>query len=125
MNHRRVLIVDDHEVVRRGLRDILRGSSFEVCGEAENGQEAVEQTLKLEPDIVLLDMSMPLMSGLQAATKIRQLAPATKIIIVSMHDSPQMVEESRTAGADAYVTKLSAAKVLLSTLEGMFNPGTA
>jgi|SRR5580658_3946606 DNA-binding NarL/FixJ family response regulator len=124
MSERRVLIVDDHEVVRRGLRDILSGSNFKVCGEAENGQEALEQTLKLKPDVVLLDMSMPVMTGLQAATKIRQLAPETKIIMVSMHDSPQMVEESRTAGADAYLTKMSAARDLLSTMEGVLNKGS-
>jgi len=125
MTNLRVLIVDDHEVVRRGLRDILRDSPFVVCGEAENGKLALEQTLELKPDIVLLDMSMPVMTGLQAAAKIRALSPPTKIIVVTMHDSPQMADEARAAGADAYVTKMSAGKELLATMAALFEPKTA
>ena len=121
MSNRRVLVIDDHELVRRGLKDILRDTPFEVCGEAENGQEGVEQTLKLKPDLVLLDMSMPVMTGLQAAVAIRKLAPGTKIIMVSMHDSPQMMKEARAAGADAYVTKTSAGKELLTTMHKLFD----
>src|SRR5580693_8612218 len=116
MGNRRVLLVDDHEVVRRGLKDMLRDTGFEVCGEAENGQEGVEQTLRLKPDLILLDMSMPVMTGLQAAVAIRRLVPSTKIIMVSMHDSPQMMKEARAAGADAYITKSSAGKELLATM---------
>ncbi len=121
MSNRKVLVVDDHELVRRGLKDILRDTGFDVCGEAENGQEGVEQTLKLKPDLVLLDMSMPVMTGLQAAVAIRRLAPGTKIIMVSMHDSPQMTKEARAAGADAYITKTSAGKELLATMQKLFD----
>jgi DNA-binding NarL/FixJ family response regulator len=123
MSNRRVLVVDDHELVRRGLKDMLRDTGFDVCGEAENGQQGVDQTLKLKPDLVLLDMSMPVMTGLQAAAAIRRLAPATKIIMVSMHDSPQMVKEARAAGADAYITKTSAGKELLATMYRLFELG--
>jgi DNA-binding NarL/FixJ family response regulator len=123
MSNRRVLVVDDHELVRRGLKDMLRDTGFDVCGEAENGQQGVDQTLKLKPDLVLLDMSMPVMTGLQAAAAIRRLAPATKIIMVSMHDSPQMVKEARAAGADAYITKTSAGKELLATMYRLFGLG--
>jgi DNA-binding NarL/FixJ family response regulator len=119
MGQYRVLIVDDHELVRRGLKDILRGTDFEVCGEAENGQEGLAQTVSLRPDLVLLDMSMPVLTGLQAAVKIRQVVPEIKILIVTMHDSPQMEIEARAAGADAYITKMAAAKSLLDAMRSL------
>lgn len=125
MGKRRVLLVDDHEVVRRGLKDMLHDTGFDVCGEAENGQEGVEQTLRLKPDLVLLDLSMPIMTGLQAATAIRRLSPGTKIIMVSMHDSPQMVKEAHAAGADAYITKTRAGKELLPMMYRLFETGSA
>jgi DNA-binding NarL/FixJ family response regulator len=93
-----------------------------VCGEAENGQQGVEQTLKLKPDLVLLDMSMPVMTGLQAARSIRQLAPKTKILIVTIHSSSQMEQEALAAGADGYVTKMSASDSLLSAMDALFEP---
>ncbi len=102
---------------------MLRDTGFEVCGEAENGQDGVEQTLQLKPDLVLLDMSMPVMTGLQAAAAIRRLSPSTKIIMVSMHDSPLMVKEAQAAGADAYITKASAGKELLPTMLRLFEAG--
>jgi len=99
----RVLIADDHELVRKGLGAIFSGEpGWTVCGEAANGQEAVDLVAKLHPDLVLLDITMPLMNGLTAAAKIRQLAPATKILIVSMHDSPVAAREALKAGADAF-----------------------
>ena len=116
MSQYRVLIVDDHELVRRGLKEILRGTNFVVCGEAENGQEGLVQTVSLRPDLVLLDMSMPVLTGLQAAAKIRKVLPDIKILIVTMHDSPQMELEARAAGADAYITKMAAAKSLLEAM---------
>ena len=120
MNQVRVLLVDDHELVRRGLKEVLRDTRFAVCGEAENGEQGVEQTLKLKPALVLLDMSMPVMTGLQAAKRIRKLAPETKIIIVTIHNSPQMQAEAQAAGADGYVTKMSAATTLVSAMEALF-----
>jgi DNA-binding NarL/FixJ family response regulator len=119
MSPYKVLIVDDHELVRRGLKEILRGTDFEVCGEAENGQEGLTQTVSLQPDLVLLDMSMPVLTGLQAAAKIRQLVPDTKILIVTMHDSPQMEIAARAAGADAYITKMAASKSLLEAMRAL------
>jgi DNA-binding NarL/FixJ family response regulator len=119
MSPYKVLIVDDHELVRRGLKEILRGTDFEVCGEAENGQEGLTQAVSLRPDLVLLDMSMPVLTGLQAAAKIRRLVPDTKILIVTMHDSPQMEIAARAAGADAYITKMAAAKSLLEAMRAL------
>jgi DNA-binding NarL/FixJ family response regulator len=101
------------------LKDILRGTDFEVCGEAENGQEGLAQTVSLRPDLVLLDVSMPVLTGLQTAVKIRQVLPEIKIVIVTMHDSPQMEMEARAAGADAYITKMAAAKSLLDAMRGL------
>jgi DNA-binding NarL/FixJ family response regulator len=119
MSPHRVLIVDDHELVRRGLRDILRGTEFEVCGEAQNGQEGLAQTVSLRPTLVLLDMSMPVLTGLQAAAQIRQQLPGTKILIITMHDSPQMEIEARAAGADAYITKMAAARSLVEAMRAL------
>ena len=119
MSPYKVLIVDDHELVRRGLKEILRGTDFEVCGEAENGQQGLAQTISLRPDLVLLDMSMPVLTGLQAAAQIRRLVPDTKILIVTMHDSPQMEIEARDAGADAYITKMAASKSLLEAMRAL------
>ena len=119
MSPYKVLIVDDHELVRRGLKEILRGTDFEVCGEAENGQEGLAQTVSLRPDLVLLDMSMPVLTGLQAAAQIRRLVPDTKILIVTMHDSPQMEIEARAAGADGYITKMAASKSLLEAMRAL------
>jgi DNA-binding NarL/FixJ family response regulator len=120
MNTIKVLLVDDHELVRRGLKHVLRGTRFEVCGEAENGQEGVEQTLKLKPDLVLLDMSMPIMTGLQAARAIRKTSPKTKILIVTIHSSAQMEREARASGADGYLTKMTDSDILLATMNSLF-----
>ena len=99
----RLLIVDDHEVVRVGLRFVLaQNREWVICGEASNGVEAVERTAELQPDVVILDLSMPVMSGLEAARRIRVISPATKIIVFSMHEMPATARE---IGADAFVTK--------------------
>jgi DNA-binding NarL/FixJ family response regulator len=108
---RRILLVDDHEVVRAGLTRLLQGF-WDICGEAENGQEAVDKVLELKPDVVILDLSMPIMGGTAAARQIRLVSPATKIVLLSMHDSETVVELSRLIGADACVSKRSAAAEL-------------
>jgi CheY-like chemotaxis protein len=95
---RTILLVDDHPLVRKGIRDVL-DEIYEVCGETENGKDGVEQSLALKPDVVILDMSMPVMNGLEAAREIRRLLPATRILMLSMHDSPQFEAEAREAGA--------------------------
>jgi DNA-binding NarL/FixJ family response regulator len=105
---RRILLVDDHEVVRAGLAKLLQ-DSWDICGEAGNGREAVDKVLELKPDLVVLDLSMPIMGGTAAAREIRSLSPTTKIILLSMHDTESVVELSRLVGADACVSKRSAA----------------
>jgi two-component system response regulator NreC len=104
----RILVVDDHQVVRSGIRNLLDSQSrWEVCGEAENGREGVAKAIELKPDLIILDLSMPLMNGFEAAEEIRRLAPNTKIVIFSMHDSRQISEQALRSGADAYVVKSS------------------
>jgi DNA-binding NarL/FixJ family response regulator len=113
----RVVLVDDHKIFRRGIRAIINGhSSWTVCGEAENGQQAIDLVVELKPDLVILDLSMPVMNGLQATTKIRQLAPSVKILILSMHDSPRAEREALAAGADAFLTKTASEDTFLHTV---------
>jgi DNA-binding NarL/FixJ family response regulator len=103
----RILVVDDHPLVRKGIAGLLKGS-WEVCGQAADGQEAISRVLELKPDLVLLDLRMPLMDGTAAAQQIRRLSPLTKIAFLSMDDSETVVELARLAGADACLSKRSA-----------------
>lgn len=113
----RILIADDHQVLRQGVCALLSGDGrWSVCGEAQDGQEAVAKVAELNPDLVVLDVTMPVMNGLEAAREIRKLAPATKIVIFSMHDSPAMKTEFLKIGADAFVLKSQAANELTATI---------
>lgn len=116
----KILIVDDHEIVRTGLCRLIEGhSTWKVCGQAGNGKEAVEKTLALTPDLVLMDISMPTMNGIEATRHIRRLSPATKIVILSLHDDKTVVAQAQEAGADAYVVKSSPSDILLKTLSAI------
>lgn len=104
----RVLIADDHAVVREGIRQVLAsdaGRAFDVVGEAGTGQEAVEQAKTLRPDVVVLDLSMPEMSGLDAVAFIRGAVPAANILVLSIHDDQEYVLRSMRAGAHGYLRK--------------------
>ena len=106
----RILVVDDHEVVRRRLCSLLQSKpSFEIVGEAFDGIEGVSQSKNLQPDVVILDISMPRLSGLEAAPKIRQVAPEAEILFVSQLDSPSVIREALSTGARGYVLKSDAA----------------
>ncbi len=109
-----ILLVDDHELVRKGLRSVIDGP-FAICGEGSNGQEAVEKSIELKPDLIVLDISMPVMNGIEAARQIRRVAPETKIVLLSIHDSPQFQKEAN-AVADGFVTKTDAANKLLKVI---------
>ena len=112
----KILLVDDHDVVRKGIRAHLDGRC-EVCAEAVNGQEAVEKAAKFEPDIILMDISMPLMNGLEAIRQIRKLKIPSKIVVLSMHETPQVAKSARDAGADACLTKTAGTAQLLRTID--------
>lgn len=96
------MVADDFETLRRGLKD-LPGPA--VCGEAANGQEAIQKVLELHPDLVILDWSMPVMNGLEAAKAIISLAPQTKILVFSLHKAKTIKEQALAAGADAFLHK--------------------
>jgi DNA-binding NarL/FixJ family response regulator len=120
----RILIVDDHKIVRSGLRRLVeRQSGWEVCGEAVNGKEAIEKALALNPDLVLMDISMPVMIGIEATRQIRRLAPVTKIVIVSLHDDESITAEAKSTGADAYVVKPCPSEILLKTIAAVLGEG--
>jgi len=102
----RVLVVDDHTVIRRGIQSILRAwPEWQISGEAANGEEAVRLTLDLKPDIVLMDISMPVMGGLEATRAIRKISPETKVLLLTLHDSLEWVESALQAGARGYLLK--------------------
>jgi two-component system response regulator DegU len=116
----RILLVDDHEVVRKGIRQILE-DRWDICGEAANGQEAIEKTLVLKPDLILMDISMPIVNGIEATRRIRQLGLTTKILILSMHDSAEIAKELKNAGANACLLKTCGADILLETVEALLS----
>ena len=110
----RLLIADDHEIVRMGVRILLSDrEQWDVCGEARDGAEAIEKVMQLEPDVVVLDLSMPVMGGFDTARRIRHLSPSTRIVFFSIHETPTT---ARLVGADAFVSKASAAKDLAQTI---------
>src|SRR6202140_1684226 len=117
----RILVADDHELVRRGIRDSLRARrGWTVVGEAINGREAVEKANRLKPDIAILailDISMPDLDGLQATRRIREVVPTTKVVVLTMHDSDQMVRRVLHAGALGYVLKSDLATQLVKAVK--------
>ncbi|MCU1239444.1 MAG: hypothetical protein JWO71_170 [Candidatus Acidoferrum typicum] len=113
----RILIVDDHELVRRGVRSLLATEpSLAVCGEAVDGQDAVNKARVLRPDIVVMDISMPKMNGLEATREIKHLLPQTEIVIVSQHEGQEMVRNAVDAGAHGYVVKSAVSTDLLAAV---------
>ena len=114
----RVLIVDDHEIVRRGVRSLLLSqANCDVCGEAVDGLDAVEKARELKPDVIVMDVSMPNLNGLDATRQVRRILPQTEVLILSQHDSAEMVRQAFHAGARGYVVKSSISRQLVAALD--------
>ena len=114
----RIMIVDDHEVARRGIRSVLLGNpGFDLVGEATDGEEAVEKAQELRPDVILLDITLPGINGIQAAASIHAVSPESRIIFVSQHDSVQTARNALSVGAYGYVVKSDAGRDLLPAIE--------
>lgn len=121
----RVLIADDHAIVREGIRHVLSSDiGFDVVGEATNGVQAVELARSLNPDVVVLDLSMPELSGLDAATRIRKQVPDARILVLSIHDHEEYVLQSVRAGAQGYLRKDSSPAELRGAIRAIFEGGT-
>jgi len=122
----RILIVDDHEIVREGIRNLLArsGKNWLVSGEASNASEALLAVKSLQPDLVILDVTMPGISGLEAARLIMKLHLPTRILIFTMHESATLEAEVRDTGAHGYVSKSQAARDLIIAVQTLLSGGT-
>jgi DNA-binding NarL/FixJ family response regulator len=120
MNGLRILIADDHEIVRRGLRSLLSARpGWTVCAEAGNGREAIALASQHHPNMVIMDISMPGLNGLEATRRIRKIIPRAEILILSLHYSDQLVHEVLDAGARGYLLKSDATRDLLKAIEAL------
>jgi DNA-binding NarL/FixJ family response regulator len=121
----RCLLVDDHESVRAGVTAILSSRpNIEVCGEATNGQEAVEKARALQPDLIILDVTMPVLDGIHSAKEIRTFLPDVPILFFSMHDGIYLVHEAKMAGVQGFVSKTDARATLLDAVDALANKQT-
>ncbi len=122
----RILLADDHEIVREGIRTLIARSrpDWEICGEARDGEEALEAVKNLKPDIVILDITMPKMSGLEAAPQIAKLGLGCRILMFTMHDSDRLSSEVRQAKAQGLVLKSQAARDLIRAVDRLLAGGT-
>jgi DNA-binding NarL/FixJ family response regulator len=124
VNGVRILIADDHDVVRQGVRAVLEGQAgWVVCGEASTGRDAVAKAVALQPDVVVLDISMPELNGLEATRQIRG-AVSAKILILTVHESDQVVTDVLDAGAHGYVLKTEAGRTLVEAIRALLGDRT-
>ena len=116
----RILIADDHAVVRTGLRTMVEShAGWEVCAEASDGREAIEKASKLKPDVAVLDIGMPLLNGVDVTRRIRTLSPETEILILTMHESDDLVQQVVEAGARGYILKDDADRILIAAIDAL------
>jgi two-component system response regulator NreC len=121
----RCLLVDDHESVRMGVAAILSTrANIEVCGEASNGEEAIEKARELKPDLIILDVNMPVLDGIHSAKEIRTFLPDVPILFFSMHDGVYLVHEAKLAGVQGFVTKSDARATLLDAVDALVKKQT-
>jgi DNA-binding NarL/FixJ family response regulator len=118
MNTLKILIADDHELIREGLKVRLeKQPGWKVCGEAANGRQAVEMARELQPQIVVLDISMPELNGIEAARQIRKACPQTEVLILTMQESEGLVREVLEAGARGFILKTDTTRLLIAAIE--------
>lgn len=116
----RILIADDHDLMRRGVKSLLQAhAGWEVCGEATTGREAVTKAEELKPDILILDISMPDLNGVEAARRVRKASANTEILILSMHYSDQLIREIVDAGVRGYIVKSDSDRDLVTAVEAL------
>ena len=122
----KILIVDDHEIVRQGIHTILHRArpDWEICGESTNGREAIAAVVAQKPDVVVLDISMPVMNGLEAASQISRLGLGTRVLVFTMHESRRLIDEVRATGAHGYVMKSHATRDLIFAIDRVLAGGT-
>ena len=121
----RVLVVDDHAVIRRGVQGILSTyPEWDLCGEADNGQDAIRLAGELAPEVVIMDVSMPGMNGLEATRIIHEVLPDTKVLLLTLHSSSEFVRSAFRAGARGYVLKSDAENELVRALNVVIGEGT-
>jgi DNA-binding NarL/FixJ family response regulator len=114
----RILIADDHPVIRKIVRSTLQAHPhFEVCGEAMNGAQAIEEAKKLKPDVVVLNITMPVLNGFEAAREIKTILPQSAIVILSSNADQRFIEEAKKIGVRAYVAKTKAGEALVKAVE--------
>jgi DNA-binding NarL/FixJ family response regulator len=120
MKSLRILLADDHEMVRQGLRAVIEEQhGWEVCGEARTGREAVARALDLRPDIVVMDFTMPELNGMDATREIHAALPRTQVLILTMHESEELVPEVLAAGALGYMLKSDAGSALVDAIQSL------
>ncbi|HXO45507.1 MAG TPA: response regulator transcription factor [Candidatus Cybelea sp.] len=116
----KVLIADDHEIVRQGMRSMLEAQrECQVVGEAADGRQAVVMTKELNPDVVILDIGMPTLNGLEATRQILKMRPQTKVLILTMHESDSIIREVLDAGARGYILKTDAGRDLVTAIDSL------
>jgi DNA-binding NarL/FixJ family response regulator len=116
----RILVADDHDIIRRGLKQLLTAKpGWEVCAEAKNGREAVTLAEQHKPDVVVMDVSMPELNGLEAVRRIRKQLPKTEIVVLTLHFSDQLVHDIVEAGARGYIMKSDADRDLVAAVEAL------
>jgi two-component system response regulator NreC len=113
----RVLLADDHALIRQGLRALLEKQGFQVVCEASDGQETIRSVEKTQPDVAIIDISMPILNGMDAARELRKSSPKTKVILLTQHDEDQYVTESLRAGVSGYVLKSQATDDLVHAIQ--------
>jgi DNA-binding NarL/FixJ family response regulator len=121
----RVLIVDDHAFIRRGVQTILHPfPEWELCGEADNGNDAIRMAEELKPEIIIMDLSMPGLNGIEATRASRKTQPAMKIVLLTLHESAELVRSAFRAGARGYLLKTDAEQELVKALTVVTGQGT-